>query len=114
MTTSVSPSVIQPGIHLPASITTVASCAAGTQIVIQRAVFSNATNNSVSITVFRVAASGVAGAQNVIIPLRQIFNGTTDLAPELANMALNPGETIQVLAGAGQAINCFISGLVAS
>lgn len=114
MTTNVTPAVLQPGTVLTVGAVAYVTGVAASQTIIKRAVFSNATAGAVTITVYRVISGGTAGVTNVIINARSIAANGTDLAPELANMVLNPGDTIQALAGAAASINVFASGFVAS
>lgn len=114
MTTNVSPAVLQPGAQLTVSAIPYVTGVASSQTIVKRAVFTNVTAAAVTFTVYRVPVSGTPGPTNEVIPARSIPANGTDLAPELANMVLNAGETIQALAGATTAVNVFASGFVAS
>ena len=114
MTTSISPAVLQPGVTLTTSAAAIVTGGVNQQTIVKRAVFSNPTGAAVGFTVYRVAAAGSVGTATTIIPSRNIAAGGTDLAPELANMVLNAGDTIQALASAATAINAFASGFVAT
>lgn len=114
MTTNISPAVLQAGAVLTVAALPYVTGAAASQTVIKRAVFTNITAGTVTFTVYRVPSGGTAGATNEIIPVRSIQTNGTDLAPELANMVLNAGETIQALASAAASVNVFASGFVAS
>lgn len=114
MTTNVTPSPLQPGAQLTTTATTYVTGASNSQTIIKRAVFTNVTAGAVTFTVYRVPGGGTAAAANTIIPTRSIAVGGTDLAPELANAVLNPGDTIQALASALSSINVFVSGFIAS
>ena len=102
--------VLQPGAVLGTSAAAVVTSAANTQSVIKRAVCSNVTAGAVTITVHRVPSSGAVSAATIIVPSRSISADGTDLLPELANMVLNAGDTIQALASAATSVNFFASG----
>jgi len=112
MTTTVTPAVLQPGAQLTGSTAIYITGAAASETIIRRAVFSNVTTTAATITAWRVPASGSAGATNQIIPPRAVAPLGTDLAPELTNIVLNGGDTIQCQAGTVSAINFFASGFV--
>ena len=114
MTTSVTPAILQAGAVLTTSAAAYITGGSAQQAIIKRAVFTNTTGGAVTFTVYRVPSGGTAGATNEIIPARSIAANGTDLAPELANMVLGTGDTIQALAGAAASINVFASGYVAS
>lgn len=114
MTTNVSPAVLQAGAQLTTAAVAYVTGAASVQTIIKRVVFTNTTATAVPLTVYRVPSGGTAGATNEIISGRSVPANGTDLAPELANLVLNAGETIQAMAGAAAAVNVFASGFVAS
>lgn len=114
MTTNVTPAVLQPGAVLTAAAVAYVTGALNSQTIIKRAVFTNSTNGAVTYTVYVVPFGDTPTMANVIILSRSIAAFGTDLAPELANMVLNQGDTIQCLAGAVTSINVFASGFVAS
>jgi hypothetical protein len=111
LTTNVTPVVLQPGATLTVGNVTYITGPANSQTIIKRAVFTNITAGAVSFTVSRTPSGGV-GLE--IIYGRSIAANTTDLAPELSNMVLNPGDTIQAAASAGASIHMFASGFIAS
>lgn len=111
MTTNVTPAVLQPGAVLTTSAVAYVTGTANSQTIIKRAVFSNITAGAVTITVSRTPSGG---SPLIIIDVQSIAGNATYLAPELANMVLNAGDTITALASAGAAINVFASGFVAS
>jgi hypothetical protein len=115
MTTNVTPVVLAASAQLTNSAATYITGAANGQTIIKGAVFSNVTNGAVTVTVYRVASGGTPGPTNLLIPARSIGAApATDLAPELTNMVLNPGDTIQCLASAATSINFTASGFFAS
>jgi hypothetical protein len=111
MTTNINPSTLQPGAVLTTSPVAYVTGAANTQTIIKRAVFTNITAGAVTITVSRTPSGG---SPLVIISVRSVAGNSTDLAPELANMVLGGGDTINAFASAGASINVFASGFVAS
>jgi hypothetical protein len=114
MTTNVTPAVLQAGVVLTTSAVAYITGPANSQVIVKRAVFNNTTAGAVTFTVYRVPSGGSVGTGNQIISARSISAGGTDLAPELANMVLNAGDTVQALASAGTSINMFASGFVAT
>lgn len=108
------PYVFNAGTVLTTSAVAQATCPALSQAVIKRAVFNNRTGGAQTVTIYRVPSGGAAGSGNEVVTARTIGAGQTDLAPELVNMVLNAGDTIQALASANTSINCFVSGFVVS
>jgi hypothetical protein len=114
MTTNVTPAVLAPSAQLTAGVVTYITGTANAQTIIKRAVFTNVTAGAVTFTVWRVPSGGTSGSTNLLIDARSIAAGGTDLAPELANMVLYAGDTIQAEASAATSINFTASGFVAS
>lgn len=114
MTTTASPAVLCPETQLTNSVATYITGPANSKIVIKQASFTNGTGGAVTITVHRVVSAGTAGATNIVIPARSIAAGAVDRAPELFNMVLNAGDTIQALASAAASINFTASGFLVS
>lgn len=106
------PIVLQPGLVLTTAPVNGIIGGANSQTTVKRAVFVNTTTVAVTITAFRVLSAGTAGVTNTIIPGRSLAAGATDLAPELAGMVLNGGDTIQCEAGTTAVVNFFASGFV--
>jgi hypothetical protein len=111
MTTNVSPAVLQPGLVLTTSSVAFVTCAANVQTIVKRVVFSNPTAGAVTITVTRTPSGG---SPLTIIDVQSLAANGTYLAPELANMVLNAGDTLSALASAATSVNVFASGFVAS
>jgi hypothetical protein len=114
MTTNVSPLVLQPGAQLTASGVAYVTGPANSQVIVKNAVFTNVGTAATTITAWRVASGGTAGATNEIIPGRTIAVGGTDRAPELVNVVLNAGDEIVCAAGAVASVNFFAFGFVAT
>lgn len=115
MTTNVSPAVLQPGTSVGTIVAPYLIGQANAQTIIKRAVFSNTGTVANSLTVYRVPNGGTAAVGNEIIPARSIAGGATDLAPELSNMVLNGGDSIQALVNVGTVeVNVFASGFIAT
>lgn len=88
--------------------------ASGTStVIIKSAVFTNTDVAARTITVHRVASAGSAAATNIVINAFTLSAGQAYVAAELANMVLNPGETLQALASTAAVVNIAVSGLVA-
>lgn len=114
MTTNVTPAVLSQSLQLTTSAVVYVTGSLNGQTIIKRGVFTNVTAGAITITVYRVTNGGTAGATNILIDARSIAALGTDLAPELANMVLNAGDTVQCLASAGSSINFTASGFVAT
>ena len=113
-TTNVSPAVLCAATQITNAAVAYITGPANAQIIIKNAVFTNVTGGAITITVYRVASGGSPGATNTIISARSIGANATDRAPELINMVLNGGDTIQALASANTSINFTASGLATS
>lgn len=111
MATNVDAAVLNAGVQITTGAVAYITGGANTKTVIRRAVFNNITGGAVTITVRRTPSGG--GALD-LITARPVAASGTDLAPELANMVLNGGDTISCLASANTAINFFASGFVTS
>ena len=111
---STTPAVLQAGSVLTTSAVAYVTGAPNVKTLLKRTVFTNTTGGAVTITVYRVPNAGSPITGNIIIEARSIGANGTDLAPELSNMVLNAGDTIQALASAGTSINVFSSGFVTS
>jgi len=114
MTTNVTPAVLQAGAILTTSAVAYVTGLANVQTILKRTVFTNTTAGAITFTVYRVPSAGTPVTGNIIIDVRSIAGNSTDLAPELSNMVLNAGDTIQALASAGTSINVFSSGFLSS
>ena len=88
--------------------------AAGTStVIIKSAVFTNTDASARTITVHRVPNAGSAATGNRVISALSLSAGQAYVAPELANMVLAPGETLQALASVTSVVNIAVSGLTA-
>jgi hypothetical protein len=111
LTTTATPAVLQPGAVLTTSQVAYVTGGANVETIIRQAVFSNITGGAVTITVTRTPSGG---SPSTIIPGRSVAANGTDLAPELAYMVLNPGDTLNAAASAGTSVNVFAFGFVTS
>ena len=114
MTTTVTPSVLCPETEITNTAAIYITGPANAQVIIKRGVFTNVTGGAVTITVHRVVSAGSVAAANMLISARSVAAGETDLAPELANMVLDAGDTIRAFASANTSINFTASGFVAT
>lgn len=78
--------------------------------VIKRAVFTNTSTDPQTITVYVVRNGDSPDATNIVIDARAISAGDTDLAPELANLVLGGGDSVQALASLNAVVNATASG----
>lgn len=114
MATTVNFAVLHPGSLITDVAATYITGLPASQTQIKRAVFVNTTATPTTITAWRIANGGTADITNEIIPQRPIAALATDLAPELAGMVLNAGDTIACEAGVVATVNFFASGIVAT
>lgn len=114
MTTNVSPAVLCPETQITNAAVAYIIGGINSQTIIKRAVFNNVTAGAITITVNRVTSGGSVATTNEIISARSIAAGSTDLAPELANMVLNAGDSVFAKASANTSINFTASGFVAT
>ena len=114
MTTNVTPAILAQSTTLTNATATYITGAALSETIIKNAVFTNFTGGAVTFTVWHVPNAGTAANANLLIQTRSIAAGGTDLAPELINLVLAAGDTIQALAGANTSINFTASGFVAT
>lgn len=112
MTVTVTPAVFCPSTQITTGAVAYVTGPANGQALIKRAVFTNITAGAVTITVYRVASGGSPGSANIVIDARPVPALGTDLAPELSNMVLSAGDTIQALASANTSINLTVSGFI--
>lgn len=104
---AITPAVLAPGSVLGTASAALYTAPAGTRAVVKRAVFSNITATSQSITV-TVTRSG--GSAVTIISAQAVPGNSTYLAPELSNLVLAPGDALGALSSAAASINAFASG----
>lgn len=98
---------------LTASAATYVTAGGTSTIIIKSAVFTNTDASARTITVHRVPSGGSATTGNRVISAFSINAGQAYVAPELVNMVLAPGETLQALASTTSVVNIQVSGLVA-
>jgi len=98
---------------LTASAATYVTASGTSNIVIKSAVFTNTDASARTITVHRVASGGSATTGNRVITAFSLSAGQAYVAPELTNMVLAPGETLQALASSASVVNIQVSGLIA-
>jgi hypothetical protein len=98
----------------PLQLTTTAAslvlASASATIVINRAVFTNVSDDPCSITVYVVRSGGSVGDATTIISAYNIQPGESYVAPELSGLVLKGGDGIQALAGAATSITTVGSG----
>lgn len=89
--------------------------AVGTAVkqVIKRAIFSNFSGSSVTITVNIVPSTSPSTA-NQVINAHAIQAGETYVAPELSGMVLQPADQIYASCSAASAVNMTVSGIQVS
>lgn len=107
---AINPAVLTPSTPLNSTATVLYQVPSNGQAVIKRAVFTNVDSVTRVITVHRVPASGSPVLGNRVISEQRLTPGEAYVAPELANMVLLPGESIQALADAAAVVNATMSG----
>lgn len=113
-TTNVTPGALSLAVQITTAAIAYITCPANSQLIIKNAVFTNVTGGALTVTAYRVAAAGSPGATNTTISAQSVAAGGTYLCPELINMVLTAGETLQCLASANTSINFTASGFVFS
>lgn len=96
---------------LTAAAATYVTAGASGYAIIKSAVFTNTDVAARTITVHRVPNGGSATTGNRVITAFSLAAGQAYVAPELANMVLAPGETLQALASVTSVVNIAVSGL---
>jgi hypothetical protein len=77
----------------------------GVKQIVKRAIFSNYSAGSVTITVNVVASGGSASTAN------QVINARAFVSPELSGLTLIAGDQIFALASANSSVNITVSGI---
>ncbi|MDE2439728.1 MAG: hypothetical protein KGP14_01795 [Betaproteobacteria bacterium] len=90
------------------------SVGTGVTQVVKRAVFSNTSGSSVTITVNIVPQGGAVSTTNQIINARTLQAGESYVSPELAGLELITGDQVYAQASVISAINMTISGIQVS
>lgn len=98
---------------LTASAAAYVTAGGASTVIIKSAVFTNTDSSARTITVHRVPNAGSATTGNRVISAFSLSAGQAYVAPELANMVLAPGETLQALASVTSVVNIAVSGLTA-
>ena len=98
---------------LTASAAAYVTAGASQVIIIKSCVFTNTDAAAKTITVHRVPNAGSATTGNRVISAFSLAAGQAYVAPELANMVLANGETLQALASVTSVVNIAVSGLTA-
>lgn len=109
---TINPSALQPGTQLTNAAASVYTVPTNGLAVIRRAVFVNVDTAPHVITVHRVPSGGTAVVGNKVISSRRLSPGESYVAPELTNMTLGSGDSIQALADANSVVNAFLSGFI--
>lgn len=98
---------------LTASAATYVTASGSSSVLIRSVVFTNTDVAARTITVHRVPSAGSATTGNRVISAFSLSAGQAYVAPELANMVLAPGETLQALASVTSVVNIAASGFTA-
>ncbi len=107
---TITPAALQPGVSLTNAAASIYTTPANGQAVIRRAVFTNHDSSPHVITVHRVPSGGSVLTANMLIDARRLTPGESYVSPELANMVLDAGDSIQAFADANSVVNAFMSG----
>lgn len=95
---------------LTAAAATYVTATGTSYVIIKNATFTNTDTVARTITVHRVPNAGSATTGNRIISATSLNAGQAYVAPELANLVLAPGETLQALASSAGVVNIAVSG----
>lgn len=93
------------------SAETLVTTVSGQRKVVTAATFYNSDTSAVSLTLYRFASGGTAGATN-IIATKTIPAGASWVCRELINTVVQNGQVIQGVAGTAAKINAHISGIL--
>lgn len=110
---TITPAVLQGGVQLGLTATVLYTAPANTKAVARRAVFTNVDSATQTFTVYVVRAGGSPGAANTVVSSYSLASGQAYISPELANLVLGPGDSIQALASKATSINAMVSGYTA-
>jgi hypothetical protein len=84
--------------------------ATGIRTIIDKMTLCNTTAGAVTATIDLVVSAGSSGVSQRVISARSIAAGETYTCPEVVGHILNPGDSIQGLAGAAASITIRASG----
>lgn len=95
------------GSQLTGAAATYYTAPTNTKATIKSAVLTNTTGGAVACTVYLVPSAGTAGATNTLISAYNVAAGAAYTCPELINMVIEAGGTIQAL---GLNVTLVVSG----
>jgi hypothetical protein len=108
---AIEPIILVPTSTLSATATAIYTAAASAKIVVKRAVFTNIDADPQTFTVYRVPSSGTPVDGNMMIKAFRLLAGESYVVPELTNLVLEGGDSLQALASVADTINVTVSGL---
>jgi hypothetical protein len=82
-----------------------------TTSIIKKCTVCNSTGTPATLTIYKIASAGTAGALNTITSARLVAAGATYEAFEIENHVLAPGDFVQALSGTGAALSFSMSGI---
>jgi hypothetical protein len=104
---------LSPTVPLTNAVATYVTAAANSQTLIKRAVVTNITAGAITFDLWRVPSGGSVANGNLMLKTQSVPANGQYLLPELANLVLNPGDTIQIQASANTSLNFTASGFSA-
>lgn len=104
------PVAIIPSQFVPNSTTTLYTSGAGVRTRVDSLSVANSTGGSQTFTLYLVPSGGTAGASNEIRPPLAILAGMTWDDPTTPGKVLMPGDSLQVVASAANALTIAASG----
>jgi uncharacterized protein YxjI len=108
---AIEPVILTPTSPLASTLTEVYAVPANGKVVVKRAAFVNVSNAPQTFTVYRVPSSGSAVDGNIMIKEFRLSAGESYVTPELTNLVLTAGDSLQMLASDDDVVNVTISGL---
>jgi len=105
--------VLSPTVPVTNAAATYITGAANSQTLIKRAVVTNITGGAITFNLWRVPSGGTAVNGNLVLNTQSVGANSQYLLPELANMVLYAGDTIQIQASANTSLNFTASGFTA-
>lgn len=105
--TTVTPTVLYQGGQLAGAVALLFTARANTTAtIITSATFTNADTGSHTFTVYVVRSGGTPGLANILIDAQSIGAKAAYVSPELQNVMLGPGDSIQAFADTGAEVTC--------
>ena len=90
--------------QLTAAAATYYTAPSATTATINNLSLTNTSANPVAVTLYRVPSAGTAGAGNTILSAFSLAAGQSYVPPQAIGLQMDPGMTLQALAGTASAV----------